>query len=111
MSEQSQEVPPPTSGYYAARLYKLDKGAYTKSLKRIGERLTEYGLAYRKSYRDSLLLLAPKPKDRLDMFVARTAPEWAELQVTQPDIYEREFRDFERLLERARRGELEDDES
>ena len=110
MSESTEEVPPPTSGYYAARLFKIDKTEYQRALKRIAERLTEYGLAYRKSYRESLLLLLPKPKDRLDMLSARMPEEWAQLETTQPDIYEKEMKDFERLLERARKGELEDED-
>ena len=47
MSESEPEIVAPTSGYYAARLHKIDKRLWPKSLKNIRVRLAEHAEVYR----------------------------------------------------------------
>lgn len=109
MAETLPKVQAPQSGYYFARLYAIDKRLWGQSVKNVTERLKEHAKVYEKAYRDSLGLLLPPPKERLDFLIMRTPAEWASLQLEFPEVYEKEMADFRKLTERAQAGELEDE--
>lgn len=98
-----EPAPPPSIGYYLGALSemgaKVERNQVLDEIAEAGAKLFD---TLMDAAIDGLGLQKQPPRARLDFYLSKTPEEWAEQQIKDPEWYEQDYADFERLVARAR---------